>query len=204
MSNLSPKSKLVNFDSPHCSNIYVILVTLLVSNKSPKFNVVIAFCPQESNIYPISVTFDVSNFVPKSNVVIAFNPVNLNIEFILVTLVTFNNSIFVIVSVDVDSSELPIYANKYFEFLFPNISSLLPIYSFIVPFALGSYHAIIELSCIADTSHAVVSIYVFVYMSYTSAGMLSTNVTLSTIFLATPVFPNKASNSISPVLSSIS
>ena len=97
------------------------------------------------------------------------------------------------VSVAVQFFPYPMLLNKYLESTFPNISSLLPIYTLTVPLAFVSYQAIIELSSWADTSHAVLSIYVFVEKSYTVAGILSTNVTLSTFCLWILVFPKKLS-----------
>ena len=56
-----------------------------------------------------------------------------------------------------------------------------------------SYHAIIDLSCCAETSHAVSFLYTLVVLSYTFVGILSSNVTLSIFSLCIFAFPKNSS-----------
>ena len=112
-------------------------------------------------------------------------PHSLNIDSITVTLLVFNKLIFVIASSAVHISLDPIKENRLCESLFANISSLLPIWTFKAPFSLlVSYQAIIDLSCIAETSHAVLSTYSPVIVLYTVSGIFVSNVTFSMFSLS--------------------
>ena len=174
---------------PQEKNILDIFVTLVVSNLSPKSKLVMALLPQESNILDILVTLTVLKLSPNFKLVIALLPQELNIQTILVTLLTFNKFKLVIVSVAVHISATPIFLNNESEYLFPNISSLLPICTFSAPLALFvSYHAIIDLSCCADTSHAVELTYAPVVALYTELGILDSNVTFSIFCLCIELF----------------
>ena len=93
------------------------------------------------------------------------------------------------VSVAVTVYDVPIDANNQLESTFPNISSLLPIYTFTVPFGFSSYQPSIDLSCCSDTSHAVLSTYSSADASYTFEGILFTNITFSMNCLWILVFP---------------
>ena len=69
---------------------------------------------------------------------------------------------------------------------------MLPIYTFNAPLACVSYHAIIDLSCLADTSHAVLSTYCPVVSLNTVSGIFETNVTFSMFCLCIVLFPKNA------------
>ena len=195
VSNLSPKSKLVIASFPVAENILLISVTLLVSNLSPRFKFVIASCPVLVNISSIFVTLLVSKFPPKSKLVIYISPQCPNILLMFVTLDTFSKSIFVI------GCSPPTIANKLLEFWFANISKSLPMCT-LLPLSPFSAQAIIDLSCWADTSHAVSSTYSPVTVLYTVSGIFVSKVTFITLTLGTlpPKNPINASFSSSALL----